>query len=213
MTTLNLCAEGTEQLLLKEYLESNASEVLADKINNGVTIEKDGKTLINKKDFSTFMNYACEEARKLAESGARFACIDHSTVFGWAIHYFEENAIEGKLFNEDNTEYIPPKPVIKASTKPITLSPAPAPKPKPQMTMFDLMSGNSAKQAEDVDGELTVADERQEGLPELIQIADNKFCDNDGVIHEAITKTEEPYITSSAEKVLSMLLDGKVRCA
>ena len=43
--TLNLTATTTEEKVLKEYLEQNASEVLADKINNGVQVEKDGKKL------------------------------------------------------------------------------------------------------------------------------------------------------------------------
>ena len=38
MITLNLTAKGTEQELIKKYLEENASETLADKINNGVRI-------------------------------------------------------------------------------------------------------------------------------------------------------------------------------
>ena len=33
--TLNLTAKGTEQEILKKYLEENASEILAEKINNG----------------------------------------------------------------------------------------------------------------------------------------------------------------------------------
>ena len=63
--------------------------------------------------------YGDEEARKLAEQGANYACIEDKTVFGWAIHYFEEEKIEGKLYNEDGTEY---KPEIKVTTapKPIT---------------------------------------------------------------------------------------------
>ena len=43
--TLNLTATTTEEKVLKEYLEQNASEVLADKINNGVPVEKDGKKM------------------------------------------------------------------------------------------------------------------------------------------------------------------------
>ena len=50
MTTLNLTANGKAQELILAYLQENASDVLAEKINNGVTVEKDGKTLISKKD-------------------------------------------------------------------------------------------------------------------------------------------------------------------
>jgi hypothetical protein len=116
---LNLTATETEEKVLKEYLENNASAVLAEKINNGVRIEKDGKTLINKKTLETFMRYAGQEAQKLAAKGARNMCVGQDTVFGWAVHYFEEDSIEGTLFNEDGTEYKPPKPVSKkAAAKP-----------------------------------------------------------------------------------------------
>ena len=113
MRVLNLEAKDAAQQRIKEYLEQNASEVLSEKINNGVLIEKDGKTLTNKKTLDGFMSFATEEARKLVESGARCACVEDSVVFGWAIHYFEEESIEGTLYNEDGTEYAKPKPVIK----------------------------------------------------------------------------------------------------
>ena len=47
---LNLETKTKEQGLIKQYLEENVSETLASKINNGVKITKDNKTLINKKD-------------------------------------------------------------------------------------------------------------------------------------------------------------------
>ena len=80
-------------LSLADVLEGDASETLADKINNGVRIEKDGKTLINKKSLDGFMKYATDEAKKLAEKGASSACVRSDVVFGWAIHYFEEESI------------------------------------------------------------------------------------------------------------------------
>lgn len=113
MKELNLTANTQPQQRVKEYLEQNVSDVLADKINNGVKVERDGKTLMNKKTLDGFMKYATEEARKQAEKGASCACIDDSVVFGWAIHYFEEDSIEGTLFNEDGTEYSKPKPAPK----------------------------------------------------------------------------------------------------
>jgi len=115
MIKLNLIANGTEQERIKEFLENNASLSLAEKINNGVKIIKDNKTLINKKDLNGFWSYATEEARKRVEKNSRGAYVDDETVFSWAIHYFEENSIEGHLFNEDGTEY---KPVIKTTPKP-----------------------------------------------------------------------------------------------
>ena len=112
MTELNLKTNDSSEEKVLNYLIENASEILADKINNGVQIEKDGKTLINKKTLEGFMKYACEEARKQAEKGQKYACIDDATVYGWAIHYFEEDERIGTLYNLDGTEY---KPVVKAS--------------------------------------------------------------------------------------------------
>lgn len=90
---------------------------MADKINNGTPIEKDGKPLINKKTLTGFMLYAADEAKKLAEKGAKYACIKSDTVFGWAVHYFEEDSIEGSLFTMEGTEY---KHELKAVPKTIT---------------------------------------------------------------------------------------------
>ncbi len=87
---LNLTATSKQEELVLAYLQENASEILTEKINNGVYIEKDGKRLLNKKDLKGFMRFACEEARKLAEKGATSACVEDSVVYGWAIHYFEE---------------------------------------------------------------------------------------------------------------------------
>ena len=136
---LNLQAVTKEEQKVKAYLEANASEMLAEKINNGVKIQKDGKTLINKKTLAGFMRYACDEAKKQAEKGASSACIDDDTVYGWAVHYFEEDSIEGSLYNEDGTEYKAPMP----KTKPVQTKPAPPmPKPKPQLSIFDMVSDN-----------------------------------------------------------------------
>lgn len=105
MKQLNLQAKTQAQELIKAFLEQNTSDVLADKINNGTVIHKDGKNLINKKTLDGFMNYATSEAQKMAEKGSRCACIQDDVVFGWAIHYFEEESIEEKLYNLDGTEY------------------------------------------------------------------------------------------------------------
>ena len=117
MVKLNLKADTAELEVLKSYLEENASPTLVEKIENGVKITKDGKTLVNKKDLAGFMKYACEEARKLAGQGATGACVKDEIVFGWLIHYFEEESIEGKLYNEDGTPYQPPKKQVQKTVK------------------------------------------------------------------------------------------------
>lgn len=153
---LNLTATGKPQELILAYLQKNASDVLAEKINNGVRIMKDGKTLINKKTLDGFMKFAEGEARKLAEKGANSACVEDSVVYGWAIHYFEEDSIEGKLYNEDGTEYKPPKPVQKTTTPAVPYTP-PKPKPEPQLSMFDMFGTQKkeepAPQVEEEDGD------------------------------------------------------------
>ena len=107
---LNLTAQNKQEELVLKYLQDNASETLADKINNGTPFEKDGHSLTNKKTLSGFMKFACDGARKLAEKGATSTCIDDQTVYGWAIHYFEEESIEGTLYTIDGAEY---KPTVK----------------------------------------------------------------------------------------------------
>ena len=131
---LNLKANTPAEQRILEYLQNTASETLAEKINNGTPFEKDCNPLLNKKTLSGFMKYACDEARNLAEKGANSACIDDVTVYGWAIHYFEEDSIEGTLYTIDGEEY---KPALKkaVNTKPITVKVQP---PKPQNLQFSI---------------------------------------------------------------------------
>ena len=145
MITLNLTANGKPQELILNYLQQNASQTLAEKINNGTPFTKDGKTLTNKKTLDGFMKYATDEARKLAEKGANSACVEDDVVFGWAVHYFEEESIVGTLYNEDGTEYKPAtKPAIKTTTKATTTTYIPPkPQPKPQMSIFEMMTGEN----------------------------------------------------------------------
>ena len=156
MPKLNLTASTKEEQKVKAYLEANASEVLAEKINGGVRIQKDGKTLINRKTLAGFLKFACGEAKKQAEKGASSACIDDDTVYGWAVHYFEEDSIEGTLYNEDGTEYKAPMP--KATAKAPAVKSVPS-KPKPQMSMFDLLDAKPEEPAaEEPDDEPTDED-------------------------------------------------------
>ena len=136
---LNLTANTPSEQKILEYLQNNASETLADKINNGTPFEKDGNPLLNKKTLSGFMKYACDEARKLAEKGANSACIDDVTVYGWAIHFFQEDSIEGTLYTIDGEEY---KPAVKAkNTQKSTYTPTSSPKPQNQQaSLFDIIS-------------------------------------------------------------------------
>ena len=126
MIKLQLPHTGTEQTKVYNYLCEHATEALAEKIEHGVKVEKDGKVLFNLKTLSGFMKYAGEQARKQAAKGATCAMIDDDTVYGWAMHYFEEDSILGDLYTEDGELYKPavPKPTIPMPTpKPVAAKP------------------------------------------------------------------------------------------
>lgn len=221
MIELNLTTSNKEQEIIKQYLQENASEVLANKINNGVKIVKDNVNLINKKDLNDFMKYASSEARKLAEKGSNCACIEDKVVFGWAIHYFEEDAIEGTLYNEDGTEY---KPVTKKTEK-------------QQATLFDLMSFGTIQNEENneetestneelneppIEYEVEETDNNidefseQEIDEELDNVANEIVNDNNVQINtqtgEVLSnlKAETPTIDKDYMKMLYTILDGKI---
>ena len=146
MIQLNLTANTPSEQRILEYLQNNASEMLAEKINNGTPFEKDGKPLTNKKSLSGFMKYACGEARNLAAKGETAACVKDSVVYGWAIHYFEEDSIEGTLYTLDGSEYIPEKKSAHVSRQTAKTSVASATTPavstpqNKQESLFDMLS-------------------------------------------------------------------------
>ena len=168
MKELNLTANGREQECILAYLKENASEILADKINNGVYVEKDAKRLLNKKSLDGFMRYACDEARKQSEKNAKVACVDDSVVFGWSIHYFEEDSIEGTLHNEDGTEY---KPVVAKPKSQQTAQPPVVKKSNIQASIFDLMDEdkNAIEQVEHNDNEEADEDDYPQPTSEELQ--------------------------------------------
>ena len=201
--TLHLIATTTEEKVVKEYLEQTVSEVLADKINNGVPVEKDGKKLISKKTLVGFMKYATEEARKQAAKGATNACLHSDIVFGWAIHYFEEDSILGTLYNEDGTEYKVPKPAAPKKTATATASDtptAPAPKPQPkagQMSMFDLFDEpeTAAEPTTDTDE----YDDEEVALDTAVEAPESSVEDEEPEVEEVATEEakelEKPVIS------------------
>lgn len=123
---LKLKAEtATEERVLK-YLQDNASPMLAEKINAGT------KTLAG------CLDYAKGEARKLAK-GAGCVCVEDQTVFGWIIHYFEEDDIKAEPAKRQapKVRTLAPQPVKKPEPKP---EPKKAAKPKAddlQMTLIE----------------------------------------------------------------------------
>lgn len=143
---LNLTAQNKQEELILTYLQNNASETLADKINNGTPFEKDGKPLLNKKTLAGFMKYACDEARKLSEKGANSTFIDDQTVYGWAIHYFEEESIEGTLYTIDGAEY---KPTVKrVESNAVKAKPEQKKQENVQYSFFDNLTEQEVKEHE-----------------------------------------------------------------
>jgi hypothetical protein len=211
MIKLNLTANGKAQERILAYLEENVSETIAEKINQGTPFEKDGKQLINKKSLDGFMAFASSEAQKLAEKGARSACVEDSVVYGWAIHYFEEDTIEGTLFNEDGTEYkTATKKNISPTTSKVTQTAIKVEPPKPkerQASLWDMLE-TTEKKPQDVppmpeknetttitaDGKTVdihtgeILDDDTEEIEELTETEMRAF---DGDIYEAKT-VEEP---------------------
>lgn len=201
---INLQAKDESQKRILEYLEENASEILANKINNGVQVEKDGKQLLSKKDLDSFFIYATNEAKKMAENKS-YACIDDKTVFGWAIHYFEEDEIQGKLFNLDGTEYEPQKPVKKETTKVEV-------KPKSQQpSLFDFIT--EPKKEDKVEEQLELDplfddnEEDVEDIPPMKEMAGRKVYISTGEVISNNNETFDKYIL----KTIAVAFDGKVK--
>lgn len=143
---LNLDAKNKQEEIILAYLQENASDSLVEKINIGTPLTKNGKTFTNKKTLSGFMKYACDEARKLAEKGANCACVEDSVVFGWAIHYFEEDSIEGTLYTLDGEEYKPAPKItatrVKQASTPVV---SPAKPQNVQSSLFDMLTQPSGR--------------------------------------------------------------------
>lgn len=163
MVELNLIANDEQERKILAYLQENASDVLADKINNGTPFEKDGHPLTNKKTLSGFVKYACDEAQKLASNGARSAFVDDKVVYGWAIHYFEEDSIEGTLYTIDGEEYKPtPKKVERSVPK---TKKQPPKQENLQFSLFDKITEPEVKNTETTT--LSTESEVKEIVPEV----------------------------------------------
>ena len=210
---LNLDAKTNEERKVNAYLEANASEMLAEKINNGMRIQKDGKTLLNKKTLAGFMKFACDEAKKQAEKGAQSACIDDDVVYGWAVHYFEEDSIEGTLYNGDGTEY-KKQPGVAAKAPTVKYTP-PKPQPKPQMSMFDLLDAKPKESDEDepTNEEIreTVEQITAEEPPQNVDLetgeilSEEEMREFDGDIEEPDLADDEPDISAFDTEALAVL--------
>lgn len=140
---IKLDAKTPTELKVLAFLKANASDVLAEKINAG------------KKTLAGALKFASGEARKLAE-GAGMVCVDDETVFGWIIHYFEEESIKEEPpksairmpsgVKPVATKKTPRKPKATTKEPPATTAPespepavAPAPEPAPAAVEADVV--------------------------------------------------------------------------
>lgn len=199
MATLNLTATDSRQQTVLDHLIPIVSDTLAEKINNGVYIEKDGKRLLNKKDLSTFMTYATEQARKIyneQKSGSQAVCVLGDDIMSWAIHYFEEESIEGKLYNPDGTEYKPPKPIAK--TKPVTPAKVEPPKPKQQQaSLWDMLEQTDKK-----------TDTAQTDESGTVESTNNEEVTDQADDHEVVELSDNPTVDEIADN-LQRAIDEK----
>lgn len=93
MARLNLAADGNNQKIVLAYLEENASDSLVDRINSG------------KKTMKDCWSYITSQARKMAVNNC--ACIEDKEVFGWAVHFFEEDDIKPETVKNEKKETNP----------------------------------------------------------------------------------------------------------
>ena len=117
---IRLEAKNATEKRVLDYMLENASEALVEKINAG------------KKTLAGALDHAKEEARAMAVDGV--ACVDDATVYGWIIHFFEEDSITETARKAQPAVRVPkgvatsPKPVRKAKAAP---KPEPEAKPEP----------------------------------------------------------------------------------
>ncbi len=103
MNKLNLKASNDYEKSILKYLEENASDFLAMKINQG------NKTL------QSCFSYIRSMAQKKAKNGC--AMIEDAVVYGWAIHYFEEDDIAEPEEKKTKEKTLSSQKAISATAK------------------------------------------------------------------------------------------------
>mgnify|MGYP002627522050 CR=1 FL=1 len=143
-------------------------------------------------------------SKKMAENKS-YACIDDKTVYGWAIHYFEEDEIQGKLFNLDGTEFEPPKPIKKETPKVEV-------KPKQQQpSLFDFITEpkkeDKVEEQSELDPLFDDNEEEIEDIPPMEEIAGRNVDTSTGEVISNNNETFDKYIL----KTIAVAFDGKVK--
>lgn len=122
-----------EEKIVAEYIDANASDILVEKINK------------SDKGMSDCWSFIVKQAKEKAGKNRAVGVADIE-VFGWAIHYFEEDSIKKgdtpKIEAKVETTKEPIK-IVKVEKKPKEEK-----KPKDdmlpgQMTIFELMGMNN----------------------------------------------------------------------
>jgi hypothetical protein len=130
MSITTLTAKNQTEQRLLDYLQTNASAVLIEKINAG------------KKTLNGALEYCKGEARKIAQ-GESSVCVDDATVFGWVVHYFEEDHITEAAKPAHNPARVTRLPSAIAKTTPAPIKRASPVKPADpaQLSMIDALFG------------------------------------------------------------------------
>jgi len=121
-----------EERIIAEYIEENASDVLVEKINSGDKGIADCWSYI----------YRCAENEA---KGKKTLCLADAVVFGWAIHYFEEDSIKKGTVPEKAPKAAAPQKVVKAAApkkeEPKKVEHEKVKEIPGQMTILDFMVG------------------------------------------------------------------------
>ena len=113
-----LRAKEGPQTIIRDYLEENASDELVEKINSGY------------KTMDECWDYIYNQARENSKGNS--VCFEDKVVFGWAVHFFEE---EGNVKPEKK------ETPVKIPEKEVEVKKAVVKKEDDlqQITLFDLM--------------------------------------------------------------------------
>ena len=122
-----LTANGRNQELILAYIEQNASDVLIEKIK------------ASRKTLGQCMSFIINQARKKAMNGC--AMVEDKEVFGWAMHFFEEDSIKANEIQAPAAKILAPAKVEKK--EPVKKEPAEVKPLDGQMNIFDFLGGGN----------------------------------------------------------------------
>ena len=125
--------ETKNEEIILAYVEANASDTLVKKI------------IESKKSLSQCMAFIKTQARSKAKNGV--AMIEDEEVFGWAMHFFEEDSIKG---DGKNGFKAPMETKVKVEPKKVEVRTPEVKKPEPkdkqlegQLDIFSLLGGTT----------------------------------------------------------------------